>query len=363
VSVFLLPLLEAHDRRQVEVVAYASVTLADEVTERCRAKVDVWRDVLALSDAELARRIRDDRVDILVDLSMHMNGTRIMALADKPAPVQITYLAYCSTTGLATMDYRIGDPYLDPPGTEGFYTEATCRLPQTYWCYRPLEETPSVNELPARVAGRVTFGSLNNFSKVTPATLETWAQLLAAVPRSRLLLHAQSGSHRQSVCEVLAAAGVGAERVEFVPLVPQAEYFRHYHRVDIGLDPFPYGGGTTTCDALWMGVPVVTLAGSTAVGRAGVSLLSNVGLRELIAGDRRQYVQIAALLAADLPRLAELRATLRQRMQGSPLMDAPAFARQVEALYRRVWQQWCFERGGTPGEVRLRSAKGAELPQ
>ena len=334
---FLLPLLESHDRGSVETFCYASVEMPDAMTDRCRAHADVWRDLFGSSDEQVADAIRQDRIDILVDLTMHMAKNRLLIFARKPAPVQVTYLAYCGT-----MDYRLTDPYLDPPGQdERFYSEQSIRLPETYWCYRLAIETPPVSALPAVEAGHVSFGSLNNFCKVTSPTLAAWARLLQADSESRLLLHAGTGSHREQVRAFLAEQGIAPERVIFVAFKPTAEYFRAYRQIDVALDPFPYGGGTTTCDALWMGVPVVSLAGKTAVGRSGLSILSNIGLPELVARDPEQYVRIAAELAQDLPRLNDLRSTLRERMQSSPLMDAPRFARNIEAAYREMWRRWC----------------------
>jgi predicted O-linked N-acetylglucosamine transferase (SPINDLY family) len=345
---FLLPLLESHDHGSFEIYCYASVRGADGVTDACRAHADAWRDVLGLSDEQVARTIRQDRIDILVDLTMHTAGNRLLVFARKPAPVQVTYLAYCGTTGLGTIDYRLTDPYLDPPGRdEPFYSEQSVRLPETYWCYRPPIATPPVNALPALEAGHVCFGSLNNFCKATPPALAAWSRLLQAVPGSRLLLHAHPGSHRQRVREFLAGQGISAERLAFIDFLPMAEYFAVYQRIDVALDPFPYGGGTTTCDALWMGLPVVSLAGQTAVGRGGVSILSNLGLPELVARDPEQYVRIAAELAQDLSRLSGLRATLRDRMRASPLMNAPRFARNVEAAYRKMWQRWCAKQSAS----------------
>ncbi len=341
---FLLPLLEAHDHEHFQIYCYSGVHVADMITERSRACADVWRDVRGLSDEQIANLVRQDQIDILVDLTMHMADNRLLVFARKPAPVQVTYLAYCGTTGLDAIDYRLTDPYLDPPGQGGqFYAEQSIPLPQTYWCYQPVLQAPPVNELPALKAGHVTFGSLNNFCKVTAPTLAAWRSLLRAVPQSRLLLHAQLGKHRDRVASFFAQQNVSADRVVFVKKSPMTEYLRTYERIDLALDPFPYGGGTTTCDALWMGVPVVSLAGQTAVGRGGLSILSNIGLPELVASDAEQYVGIAAALAQDLPRLSELRATLRDRMTASPLMDAPRFARDVEAAYREMWQRWCVK--------------------
>lgn len=343
---FLLPLLAAHDRRSFEVFCYADVHDPDAVTERLRGHVAGWRSTVGLSDEQVAQTIREDRVDILVDLAMHMANNRLPLFARRPAPVQVTYLAYCSTTGMDTIDYRLTDPFLDPLGAEdGCYSERSMRLPETYWCYQPGVPTPEVSFLPALAAGRVTFGCMNNFCKVTPEVLATWARLLRAVPRSTLVLHAHEGSHRERVRVQLARDGVAAEQLRFVGYMPLVKYFEWYQSIDIGLDPFPYPGGTTTCDALWMGVPVVTLAGQSAFSRSGLSLLSNLGLPELVARSPEQYIQIAAGLARALPRLVELRATLRQRMSGSPLMDPARFTRNVESAYRSMWQHWCQNQG------------------
>jgi predicted O-linked N-acetylglucosamine transferase (SPINDLY family) len=344
---FLLPLLEAHDRREVEVVCYAAVAAPDELTPRFRDLADCWRDVAGLSDEKLAERVRADGIDILVDLVAHMVNSRLLAFARKPAPVQVTYLAYCSTTGLRAMDYRLTDPFLDPPGRPlPWYSEESVWLPETYWCYRPVRELAPPGPPPALAAGHVTFGCLNNFCKVTPPTLAAWRELLGAVPGSRLVLHAHPGAHRDRVRAFFAEGGVEPARVEFVGRAAHADYFRYYERIDIGLDPFPYAGGTTTCDALWMGVPVVSLVGRTAVARAGLSILSNAGLPELAAHTREEYLGIAAGLAADLPRLAALRAGLRARLESSPLTDAPRFARGVEGAFRAMWRRWC---AGTRG--------------
>jgi predicted O-linked N-acetylglucosamine transferase (SPINDLY family) len=342
VALFLLPLLEQHDRANFDIFCYASVSVPDEITERCRAQAGSWRNVFGQSDEQVAMAVRQDQIDILVDLVMHMAHNRLLVFARQPAPVQVTYLAYCGTTGLKTIDYRLTDPYLDPPGQgEPYYSEQSICLPRTYWCYRSLGETPAVKPLPALQAGHITFGCLNNFCKVTPPTLAAWARVLQAVPRSRFLLFALPGSHRDRVRNFLAQQGVDPDRLSFADQVPTPDYFRRYEAIDLALDPFPYGGGTTTCDALWMGVPVVSLKGRLAVGRGGLSILSNVGLPELVADDTDAYVRLAVELALDLPRLAELRASLRGRMQRSPLMDAPQFARDIETAYRLMWQRWC----------------------
>jgi len=339
---FMLPLLASHDRSRFEIFCYASIKFPDPMTERCRLLADVWRDISGVSDEEAAAIIRRDAIDILVDLTMHMTNNRLLIFARKPAPVQVTYLAYCGTTGIDAIDYRLTDPYLDPGDrNERYYSEETIRLPETYWCYHAPDEAPPVNPLPAFETGHVTFGCLNNFCKVTNATLGTWSRILQAVPQSRLLLHAREGSHRNRVRDFFARQNITSDRLTFVGLVPVPEYFRIYERIDVGLDPFPYGGGTTTCDSLWMGVPVVSLVGEAAVGRGGLSILSNAGLPDLAAYDADQYVRIAVELASDLPRLVTLRATLRGRLQSSILMNAPRFARNIEAACRGLWQRWC----------------------
>jgi len=337
---FMLPLLANHDHSRFEIFCYAHVRAPDAVTARLRELTDHWCSTIGLSDEQAAQLIRDDGIDILVDLTLHMAHNRLLVFARKPAPVQVTYLAYAGTSGLATMDCRLSDPYLDPPGIdESVYSEQTIRLAETYWCYEPQDTSP-VGPLPASSASHTTFGCLNNFCKVTDPTLAIWARIFHAVPHSQLLLHAAEGSHRQRTAERLTQWGIDPARLRVVSKVPLSEYLQLYSQMDIALDPFPYGGGTTTCDALWMGVPVVSLAGNTAVSRAGLSILSNIGLPELVASTPDEYVQIATSLAQDLPRLTELRSTLRLRMQKSPLMDAPRFARNIEAAYRQMWQKW-----------------------
>jgi len=344
---YLLPLLECHDHRQFEIFCYASVAAADDLSARLRVHADHWRDVAGLTDERLAELIREDGIDILVDLCAHMGHCRLLAFARKPAPVQVSYLGYNSTTGLRSMDYRISDPFMDPPGESApYYSEETVWLPETYWCYRPDQELAPPGPLPALTAGHVMFGCLNSFWKVTPEVLSLWRELLVAVPGSRLLLHARPGSHRDRVRQFFAQAAVDPGRVEFVGHTPVAEYFPMFARLDIGLDPFPYTGGTTTCDALWMGVPVVSLAGKAPLSRAGLSILSNACLPDLVAWTPEEYVRLATALAGDLPRLAALRAGLRERVQQSPLGDAPRFARNVEAAFRSMWRRWCAARTG-----------------
>jgi predicted O-linked N-acetylglucosamine transferase (SPINDLY family) len=256
------------------------------MTARLRSQADVWVDALALSDEALAQRVRQHQIDVLVDLTLHTGKNRLLTFARKPAPVQVTYLAYCGSSGIRTMDYRLTDPYFDPPGAdESAYSEQSIRLPQTYWCYQPTGDEPEVNAVPAATAGHVTFGCLNSFAKVTRPTLQAWARLMQLVPDSRLLLHAPNGAGQQPLREFFAHAGVDPQRLTLLDTLPSRDYFAAYQRIDIALDPFPFGGGTTSCDALWMGVPLISWAGEMPLSRAGLSILSNVGLSELVDGE------------------------------------------------------------------------------
>ncbi|MGO9469662.1 MAG: hypothetical protein ACLQVF_36630 [Isosphaeraceae bacterium] len=315
----------------------------DALTERLRGQADVWRSSVRLSDQQLADLVRSDQIDILVDLKSHTPNNRLRVFARKPAPIQVAWLGYPGTTGLSTIDYRLTDPYLDPPGLfDECYTEESFALPDTFWCYDPLTAEPPVNPLPALESGVVTFGCLNSFCKVNDGGLALWAQVLRAVPRSRLLLLAPTGHAREHVLARLEQEGIAAPRVEFADKQSRREYLKLYHWIDLGLDPVPCNGHTTSLDAFWMGVPTLTLVSkTTAFGRAGFSQLCNLGLKELAAETPEQYVALAADLAGDLPRLRELRGTLRQRMLSSPLMNANRFARHVEQAYREMWRKWC----------------------
>jgi predicted O-linked N-acetylglucosamine transferase (SPINDLY family) len=341
-SFFTVPLLAAHDHEHFEIFCYADTDFADSVTNLLRASADYWRNITGLSTHQAAQCVRNDKIDVLVDLTMHMNNNRILTFALKPAPVQVCWLAYPGTTGLTTIDYRLTDPFLDPPSeNDSFYSEASYRLPETFWCYDPLTPDLSINPLPALQTGHVTFGSLNIFCKHNPTTWQLWARLLKTVDRSRLTVLADEGSHRAEALNVLEKEGIGRERVTFVSPRPRLEYLRLYQSIDISLDTLPYNGQTTSLDAYWMGVPVITLVGQTAVGRAGLSQLTNLGLTELIANTPDEYVSIAANLANNIPRLSQLRQSLRNRLQASPLMNPTRFARGVEQAYRTMWQRWC----------------------
>jgi protein O-GlcNAc transferase len=335
---FLMPLLRNHDRSLFDIFLYASVARPDAVTEEYRAWAgDNFRDIRRLDDVTAAELVRRDRIDILVDLALHGAGHRLRLFACKPAPIQMTWLGYSGTTGLDSIDYRLTDPFLDPPGTDlGVYTESSLHLPESFWCYDALETDLPVRPLPALAAGFITFGCLGSPRKVHPGVVSLWARVLGAVPGSRLLLVAEEHA-RASVHRAFASAGIEADRVELTGRVRRRDYLEHYNRIDIALDTFPFAGGTTSLDGIWMGVPVVTLNGGTALHRAGVSIAMNLGLPELVAGSPDEYVSAATKLAGDLERLSLLRAQLRSRLEASPLGDAPRFARHLEATYRTVW--------------------------
>jgi predicted O-linked N-acetylglucosamine transferase (SPINDLY family) len=342
---FLLPLLANHDHEQFEIYCYSDLRTPDGITERLRAGADVWRETFLLSDAQLAQQIRADRIDILVDLALHTAGNRLLAFARKPAPVQVTWLGYPGSTGLKTIDYRLSDPYLDPHVGSGrgsglfeaFYAEKTVRLPDCYWCYDPLVEPMEAGPLPALGNGFVTFGCLNNFTKASGPVVDLWATIMRQTLGSRLLIVVPAGSARRRLLDRMGSLGIGSVRIEFVDRVPRQEYMTYYRRIDISLDPWPFNGGTTSFDSLWMGVPLVTLTGKTAVSCGGASILSNIGLTELIANEPSEYVGEACDLAADLNRLERLRAELRGRMERSPLMHGRRFAQSVEAAFRKMW--------------------------
>jgi len=344
VAHFALPILENHDRSAVEVFCYSDVTHPDAVTERAKSLADGWRPIGGLSDDAAAQAVRQDAIDILVDLSGHMSG-RLALFARKPAPLQLTYLGYPDTTGLPAMDYRLTDSVADPAGeADRFATEKLIRIDPCAWCYAPVHATP---EVAAPRSGAITFGSFNILAKLSAPTLETWGSLLRELPGSRLKLKSFAANEpavREQLARGLRDQGIEPARLEVLGHQDDArEHLARYGEIDIALDPFPYNGTTTTCEALWMGVPVVTLAGARHAGRVGASLLRGVGLEELIAKDRESYVAATLALASDRSRLAGLRAELRGRMQRSPLMDAAGFCRRLEAVYREMWHGWCSQ--------------------
>jgi predicted O-linked N-acetylglucosamine transferase (SPINDLY family) len=295
------------------------------------------------SDQQLARRIRDDGIDILVDLAGHTAGNRLLTFARKPAPVQATYLGYVATTGLAAMDYRLTHGDADPPGNDAFYSEKLVRLPNILYCYRPPQaDETDVSSTPILTNGYVTFGSMNNFAKVSSETITLWADILRAVPDSRLVISSVSeGASRLSIYALFASHGIEQHRLDLHGRLTFAEFRTLHGEIDIALDSFPFNGGTTTCETLWQGVPVVTLIGKTFVSRVGYMLLKAMALDDLAAADKHQYVDIAVTLARDVERLKSLRSGMRNRFNASPLRDEVTFTRDMEAAFREMWRTYC----------------------
>jgi predicted O-linked N-acetylglucosamine transferase (SPINDLY family) len=346
VAHFLLPLFDHLDRTQFDLAAYAAVARPDEFTAAFQKQAAVWRSTLGVPDDALARTIQADGVDVLIDLSGHTADGRLRVFAYKPAPVQISYLGYPMTTGGAAVGYRIGDDVADPPGlTESHYAERLARLPGPMWCYRPPVDVPAQELAPSRRGRPFTFGSFNDTAKLSPRTLDLWARVLAAVPESRLLLKAGALADdgvRGRVLQELSARGVPPDRVSLLARRSAlADHFAAYHDVDLALDTFPYTGTTTTCEALWMNVPVLTRAGHTHITRVGASLLTHAGLPELVALSDDAFVRTAADLARSPEKLAALRHDLRGRLRASPVMNERDFARRFGALLRTLWKDWC----------------------
>jgi predicted O-linked N-acetylglucosamine transferase (SPINDLY family) len=300
-----------------------------------------------MSDQEITDQIHKDKIDMLVDLAGHTAGNRILVFARKPAPIQISWIGYLATTGLSTMNYKIVDHHTDPPGkTEQFYTEKLMRLPESFLCYLPDRDSPKIGPSPFISTGHITFGSFNNFAKINPTVFELWAKVMDQLPDSRLILKGKS-FHSKSTCQyvrdMFTQRGIAAERITLQSLVPSPKHLESYSLVDIGLDTFPFNGAATTCEAMWMGVPVITLAGTAYHSRVGISLLSNVGLKDLIANTLEEYVSIAVRIATDLKMLQDIREGLRDRMVHSPLTDANNFIVNLETCYRTMWEQWCTQ--------------------
>jgi len=333
-SLFSLPLLRNHDHSSFEIYCYASVAKPDELTTLHQQACDVWRDITKLDDDQAAALIRSDEIDILVDLTLHAIGGRPLVLARKPAPIQATWLGYPGITGLKTIDSRISDRFLDPEAAN-----SVRQLPGCFWCYDPLVEEPTPNELPALGNGFITFGSLNSFSKANDTTLDLWAMVLKANPTSRFVMFVPQPESQARVRGAFADRQVNPSRLTFVGREPRTGYLRNFHLIDIVLDTWPYPGGTTTFDALWMGVPVITMTGRTSVSRAGASILGNLAASEWVTNSPETYVAAATRLATDVRQLARFRLLLRERLRASTLMDAPKFARDMEAIYRELWRR------------------------
>ncbi|MFC5357974.1 tetratricopeptide repeat protein [Azospirillum himalayense] len=350
---FIEPLLREHDRGAIEVFCYAASDHHDAVTDRMQCLADGWRSLDGLDDAAATALVGRDRIDILVDLAGHTARSRPLLFARKPAPVQVAWLGYPDTTGMTAIDFRLTDAVADPPGlTDAWHAERLVRLPKGFLAYQPLRVAAAREEPPALANGFVTFGSFNNAAKVTPEVVRVWSAILTRVPSARLTLKSRAFNDpptRARYLQRFAGHGVDPGRVDLLPPMDGVDaHLRAYGRIDIGLDPFPYNGTTTTCEALWMGVPVITLAGGHHVARAGASLLSQCGLAEFIATDEDGYVEAAVALAGDTERLVALRGGMRERMEGSALNDHRGFAAAVEAAYRDMWRSW-LARGSRSG--------------
>jgi predicted O-linked N-acetylglucosamine transferase (SPINDLY family) len=348
VSYFLRALFANHSRTEFRIYCYSDVSEPDEYTSYFRTASDGWRDISGLGDNEVARMVSEDAIDILVDLAAH-TGDRLTLFTRRLAPVQVTWLGYPGTSGLSTIDYRISDDIADPPGeSDRFNSERVYRLPDGFLCYTPPVDTPGIAPLPSAASAQITFGSFNSIAKITPEVVGLWSKVLHNNPESRLIIKTFSlsdGATRKRYTELFTANGIDIERVELRPWERNTtSHLAVYGEVDIALDTFPYNGTTTTCESLWMGVPVVTLSGERHSARVGTSILSRVGLDDLVAATPDEYLRITENLARDKERLIQLRQTLRKKMQASPLSDGAAFTGHMEKAFRRMWGDWCLQK-------------------
>ncbi len=338
VAYFIEPILYHHNKIEFEIFCYANVSKPDPVTERLSQLAEHWRDIYRLDDQQVCEQIQADEIDILVDLAGHTGQNRLPVFANKPAPIQVTYIGYPNTTGLETMDYRLTDAIADPPGmNDPYYTEELIRLPNCFLCYQPPADLPAVNALPAKTVGRITFGSFNNLSKLTPQVVDLWSRILQAVPNSRLILKVRwfdDASTCDRYLSLFTENGIDPQRIKlFGKIDDPSHHLAFYGNLDIALDPFPYNGTTTTCEALIMGIPTLTLTGSAHVNRVGQSLLTTVGLSEWVADTPDEYLNKAVAFAQDWHSLAQLRTQLRQQVLNSPLCDAVTHTSNLENIY------------------------------
>lgn len=343
-SYFIEPVLAGHDRRAYRVVCYSSASRVDDVAYRLRGLADLWRDIAGLSDTDAAALMRSDGIDILVDLSGHTRGNRLLSFARKPSPVQATWFGTVQTTGMKAMDWRLSDHHIDPVGmTEHLSRERLVRLKNSFVCFRPYPDCPAVGPLPALAGGvdrGITFAAFNSGHKTNDAVVALWARLISSVPRSRLMIvieHGELPDIQRLVAARFGVCGLDLARLTIVGRQPVAGFLQLCNCVDVLLDPFPQNGGITSLHALWMGVPFISLAGTAPIGRIGVSLLTQLGLDGFIARSEDEYVAIAGRCAAQPAVLV----ALRGRMRASSLMDEPGFMRDLESTYRTMWREWC----------------------
>jgi predicted O-linked N-acetylglucosamine transferase (SPINDLY family) len=339
VGFFLSSVLASQRREGFQFICYSDVTAPDAMTARLQAGADLWRDTFTTGDQALSDQVRQDEIDVLVDLAGHTRGNRLCVFARKPAPVQVTWAGYPDTTGISQMDYLLSDRWQTPEGAERWFVEKVVRVPDGYICYRPPEDAPPVAPLPAQANGFITFGSFNRLAKINPDVVRLWSRLLRESPQSRLILRAR-GLADETVArryhKMFSREGVERSRVDLVGPGSHLDLLAAYATIDIALDPFPYSGGLTTCEALWMGVPVITLAGERMASRHSTSHLSNVGLPEWVAATPEQYLALALDFAQDLDRLRSLRSGVRDRMAASPLVDGERFTANLLSTLRRL---------------------------
>ena len=346
VGYFIESVLSHHDKSQFEVFCYYNNTRHDDLMLRFQELCDHWRNIAGESDNTVAEKIRGDKIDILVDLSGHTGKNRLLTFAQRPAPVQVTWMGYCATTGLSAMDYIIGDRFLIPCEEERYYVEQVHRLPNAYLCFSPPSKSIDCGSLPALNKGKITFGCFNNTAKLNERVIACWSMLMHALPRAQLYLKYNSFEDdgvRQRYQSLFTTHGVDSARIRFAGSSPREQYLAAYQEVDITLDPFPFNGCTTTMESLWMGVPVVTLRGDRYVSHMGETILKNLGLPELVTDCEEDYITRVIALASDLPSLAELRGGLRDRLLNSPLCDGQGFTRGLEAAYHQMWETWCHK--------------------
>jgi predicted O-linked N-acetylglucosamine transferase (SPINDLY family) len=339
----LVQLFASRDNSQYDIYCYSNSDFSDPITLKLQSHSNVWRSIKHLSDFPAANLIRADQIDILIDLSLHSGSNRLLIFPHRPAPIQMSYLGYPSTTGMKSIDYRISDRFIDPENEiSHLYSEETLYI-TSYWCYsEPAIKIPvSVSTLPALKNNFITFGCLNNTSKISEPTIQCWIKLLKEIPNSRLLLYCPVSCHGKALIEKFGNGGVDKSRIVLIARQLFTKYLESYNQIDIALDPFPFGGGITTCDTLWMGVPVVSLRGKTAVGRGSASILSNIGMSDLIANSEEEYISIAKNLCRDLDALAAIRNDLREKLQQSPVMDGRKFAFELGQIFCQTWAKYC----------------------
>lgn len=347
IACFIEPLIMGHDRSHFQVFCYSDASVQDLVTERLKSRADQWRDISGLTDIAVAERIQQDRIDILVDLAGHTANNRLELFARKPSPIRLSYLGYPNTTGLSAIQYRITDSWADPLCmTDHLYTENLIRLPSGFLCYQPKAEVPVNPEAQTGSNGRVVFGSFNQRAKITPQVISVWSRILSQVPYAEMVLKSKvykDNKIQKQTMDEFARHGIASERIRFMShQVSDTGHLDSYRNISIALDTFPYNGTTTTCEALWMGVPVITLAGKTHVSRVGVSLLNSVGRLELIADSVDEYIQKSIGLANNPKQIQEYRNSLRPAMLGSVLMDREKFCIAFENALKKIWKEFQF---------------------